>query len=229
MIGRRLGRFRVDAELGHGGMATVWRAHDELLNRPVALKILDPKLAGSSKIRRRFIHEARAVAHLNHPGIVAVFDAGEVEGVAYIALSLVDGDTVSDLAARRLLPVAEAIRIVGQAADALAHAHEREVVHRDVTGRNIMVGRDGRVFVLDFGLARAAWESRVTTSDTPMGTAAYLAPEIVRGAEADARSDLYGLGVVFYEALTGGLQSSGNSFSDSVSIGIALSASPSSR
>lgn len=203
MLGRKVGRFLVLAKLGQGGMATVWRARDELLGRDVALKILDPKLADSLKVRRRFVHEARTVANLDHPGAVAVYDSGESEGNVYIAMRWVDGETLSKILARRLLPLAEAVRIVIAVAEVLAHAHQRGVIHRDVTSRNVMIGADGRVFVLDFGLALATWESRVTSSGATLGTVPYMAPEVLLGREADARTDLYGLGVVLYEALTG--------------------------
>jgi tetratricopeptide (TPR) repeat protein/TolB-like protein len=203
MIGRRIGRFRITGRLGQGGIASVWKAHDDLLGRPVALKILDEKLAESPKVRRRFLHEAQTTALLDHPGVITVYDAGEAEGMTYLALSLIEGETLTERAARSLLPIDEAIRIVCDAADALGHAHARVVFHRDVTGRNIMIGRDGRVVVLDFGLALAAGLSRLTSSNAAMGTAAYMAPEMVAGADGDARTDLYGLGVVLYEALTG--------------------------
>jgi serine/threonine protein kinase len=140
---------------------------------------------------------------LEHPGIIAVYDLGESEGLVYIALSYIDGETVSEKVAKRLLPIDEAVRIIRDAASALGHAHERGVIHRDVTGRNIMVAGDGRVFVLDFGLALAAGQSRVTTEDTALGTIYYMAPEVIHAQQADARTDLYGLGIVLYEALTG--------------------------
>lgn len=203
MVGSTVGRYRVEALLGRGGYATVWRARDRLLGRDVALKILDERLASSIKARRRFLHDAQATAALDHPGIIAVHDSGESDGHAYIALSLIDGETLSDRVARRLLPFDDAVEIVCAVAEALGHAHERNVVHRDVTSRNIMVARDGRVILLDFGLALAAWESRVTSTETTLGTAYYMAPELMRGGKADPRSDLYGLGVVLYEALTG--------------------------
>jgi tetratricopeptide (TPR) repeat protein len=203
VIGRRIGRFLVVSKLGQGGFATVWRARDELLGRAVALKVMDEGLLGSPKARRRFLHDAQAAAALEHPGIVAVYETGESDGLLFMALQLVDGVTLSEHAARRLLPLDEAVRIVAAAAEALAHAHARGVIHRDVTGRNIMVAGDGRVFVLDFGLALAAWQSRLTSTETAVGTAHYMAPELIRGERADARSDLYGLGVVLYEALTG--------------------------
>ena len=178
MIGRRLGRFLVTGKLGQGGMATVWRAQDGLLGREVALKVLAETLASSPDARRRFLHEARTASLLDHPGIVTVYDTGAVE---------------------------EAVRIACAVAGALSHAHARGVVHRDVTPRNIMVSRDGRVMVLDFGLALVEGQSRVTTSNTTMGTISYLSPEVATGRTADPRSDLYGLGVVLYEALTGAL------------------------
>lgn len=184
-------------------MARVWKAHDELLNRTVALKILDEKLARSDNSRRRFLHDAQAAAALSHPGVIAVHDYGQADETVFIALAFIDGETVSALASRRLMPFDEVARIGIAAADALAHAHERGVIHRDVTGRNLMVARDGRVIMLDFGLALAAWESRVTTTQTAMGTALYMAPELWNSADADARSDIYGLGVVLYEMLTG--------------------------
>ncbi len=203
MIGRQLGRFTVTAPLGEGGMATVWRARDELLRRTVALKVLREHLAGLPEARRRFLHEARSASLLDHPGIVGVYDFGEAEGTAYIAFALVEGETLSARVARSLLPLPEAVRIVAEAAAALGHAHACGVVHRDVTGRNVLIARDGRVYLIDFGLALAAGQSRLTTANTALGTVTYMAPEVISSGPADARSDLYGLGVVLFEALTG--------------------------
>jgi tetratricopeptide (TPR) repeat protein len=205
VVGSAIGRYRLISRIGRGGYATVWRAQDPLLGRSVAIKVLNEELASSPIAQRRFLHEAQSAAALDHPGIVAIYDSGESDGAVYIALSLIDGETPSDRAGRRLLPFEEAVRIVADAADALDHAHQRGVIHRDVTGRNIMIARDDRVIVLDFGLARASWESRLTSTQTTLGTAPYMAPEVMRGAEADVRSDLYGLGTVLYEALTGTL------------------------
>ena len=203
MIGRRIGRYRIVAELGQGGLATVWKARDELLGRMVALKVLHQSHVASSKARRRFLHDAQAAAALDHPGIVAVYDTGIAEGQVYIALAMIDGETVCERVSLGLPPVGEAVRIVRAAAEALGHAHAHGVIHRDVTGRNIMIARDGRVFVLDFGLALAAWESRVTTGEGALGTPFYMPPEALLAMPADARTDLYGLGIVLYEALTG--------------------------
>jgi len=210
LVGRRLGRFRILSRIGQGGLATVWRAHDELLGRDVALKVLNDSIAQSPKVRKRFVHEAQAASLLDHPGIVTVFDAGECDGLAYMALTLVEGETVSDVASRCLMPLDEAMRIVTAAVDALTHAHARGVIHRDVSGRNVMIARDGRVFVLDFGLALVAGQSRVTTSETTLGTIAYMSPEALQGSRLDARADVYGMGVVLFEALTGSYPHAGD-------------------
>jgi serine/threonine-protein kinase len=205
MIGRTIARFRITGELGRGGMATVWQAEDTLLSRKVALKILSEELSRSPEARRRFLREARRGSLLDHPGVPTVFDYGESDEVVYIALALIEGETLATRAARSPMAIEEVVRIVSAATQILGHAHARGVIHRDVTGRNIMVAGDGRVFVLDFGLALAAGDSRITSSDTMLGTISYLAPEIVKGQPADHRSDIYGLGVVLYEALTGRL------------------------
>lgn len=184
-------------------MATVWRATDELLRRQVALKVLHEALASQPHARRRFLHEARAASLLDHPGIATVYEFGEAEGRTFIAFALIEGETLSARAARGAIPVSEAVGIVRAAAEAIAHAHARGVLHRDVTGRNVMIARDGRVFVLDFGLALAAGQSRLTSRETALGTVTTMAPEVLAGRPADERSDVYGLGVVLYEALTG--------------------------
>jgi tetratricopeptide (TPR) repeat protein len=203
MIGRSVGRFRIRAELGGGGMAKVWEAEDTLLGRRVALKLLSDELSRSDEARRRFLHEARSNSLLDHPGVPAVFDYGESNDTVYIAFTLIDGETLAALATRCPMPVEEAARIVRFAARTLSHAHARGVIHRDVTSRNIMIARDGRVFVVDFGLALAAGNTRLTPSSAVLGTIPYIAPEIIELHEADARSDLYSLGIVLYEALTG--------------------------
>jgi tetratricopeptide (TPR) repeat protein/predicted Ser/Thr protein kinase len=202
MIGRRIRRFEIVAPLGRGGMATVWEAHDSLLGRPVALKLLDAGLAENPKSRRRFHNEATIAASLDHPAIAPVYEAGEQDDLVFLVMKRIEGTTLADRQRERLLPVDEALRIAAAVAGALAYAHGRSVVHRDISPRNIMIGHDGRVYVLDFGLARVPGPHD-TTSGTIVGTPAYIAPEILLGAEADARSDLYSLGVVLHEALTG--------------------------
>jgi eukaryotic-like serine/threonine-protein kinase len=203
MIGRSIGRFRIVGKLGQGGMGSVWKAEDPVLGRAVALKFLPEELAASPEARQRFLREARAASALDHPGVATVYDVVEADDTVYLAMACIDGDTVGELAAGHPLPPIEVVRIAEAVAEALAHAHGRGVLHRDITSRNIMVARDGRVVVLDFGLALPPEATRLTSASTLLGTVAYMAPEVACGRPADARSDLYGLGVVMYEALTG--------------------------
>jgi len=186
-------------------MGSVWKAEDTLLHRPVALKLLAEDLAGSSAARQRFLREARAASSLSHPCVATVYGAGESGRHAFIALALIDGETIAECAVRAPFDHADVVRLGIAVGEALSHAHGRGVIHRDITSRNIMLDRDGRVFVLDFGLARIVDRTRLTTTASSMGTAAYMAPEVALGREADPRADLYGLGVVLYEAVTGTL------------------------
>ncbi len=198
------GRYRLVEEVARGGMAQVWVAEDPILRRRVAVKILDPTLADDGHVRQRFRHEAIAAARLTHPGIVATYDTGEDDGVAYIVMELVDGATLRRLLdARGRLPVGEVADIGAQVADALEHAHSRGLVHRDVKPGNVLVERDGRVKVTDFGIAKAAGTSELTRAGAVVGTARYLAPEQVEGGPVDARTDVYALGLVLYEMLCG--------------------------
>lgn len=206
MIGEKFGRFRITAPLGKGGMASVWRAEDPLLGRDVAIKVIAEDLARSPGARARFRVEAENGRKLDHPGIVPVIDyAGSDAEHLWIAFGLVEGDTLADRVARAPMDPREAARIVADAAEAIAHAHERGVLHRDVSTRNIMVGGDDRVFVLDFGLSRALDQESFTSSGVLMGTPHFLAPEVVRGERATESTDVWGLGVALYEALTGRL------------------------
>lgn len=209
MVGRRLGRFQILSLLGQGGMASVWRARDGLTGRHVALKILNEALASSADACRRFRREADIAALLDHPSIAPVLECREDEGVVYLVMAWIDGRTLADCLSDGLPSIPDALRTVAITADALGYAHGRGVLHRDVSSRNIMVGRDGRVFVLDFGLARALDRSRMSSSGARLGTLAYMAPEVMRGDEADPRSDLYGLGVTLYHYLTGNFPFSG--------------------
>ena len=203
MADRRIGRFRIVSPLGKGGMATVWRAEDEMFGRMVALKLLSDDLAGSNGARRRFRHEAEIAMFLDHPAIAPVYAHGEDDGATWMAMSLIEGQTLAARIERSLVPIDEALRITGAVAEALGYAHSHDVVHRDVTSNNVMIAKDGRVFVLDFGLARAEGLTRITSTGVAMGTFGYLAPEVLAGQPADARSDLYGLGIMLYEMLTG--------------------------
>lgn len=198
-------RYEIRGLLGRGGMGEVYEAADRHLDRTVAVKVLRPELAADRRFLTRFRREARTAAGLGHPGIVAVHDIAESDGLVFIVMELVPGVTLGQLA-RREGPIdpARATRLVADAADALAHAHDRGVVHRDVSPSNVMVTPSGRVKVLDFGIARAARGSgAVRSGSDARGTLAYVAPEQANGEGGDQRADVYALGAVLYELLTG--------------------------
>ncbi len=210
LVGRLLdGRYAVHERIARGGMATVYRALDTRLDRVVAVKVMHRHLADDETFAARFVREARAVARLNNPGVVAVFDQGEDDGLVYLAMELVPGRTLRDVV-RDDAPLSplRAVALVLEVARALAAAHAAGVVHRDVKPENVLLGADGAVKVADFGLARAlesgAGQSTATaTGGLLIGTVSYLAPELVLGETADPRSDVYACGVVLYELLTG--------------------------
>ena len=197
-------RYELRAVLGRGGMGEVYEAVDRQLNRTVAVKILRPELAADRRFPARFRREARTVAGLSHPGIVAVYDVGEDDGDTFIVMELVAGRTVGDLIeSESPLDPGRVARIGMSAAQALAHAHSRGVVHRDVAPGNLMVTSGDEVKVLDFGIARAARGSVRSSSGASRGTVAYVAPEQLGGHTPDHRADIYGLGAVLYELATG--------------------------
>jgi eukaryotic-like serine/threonine-protein kinase len=204
--GRRLGeRYRLESPIASGGMASVWRATDEVLGRPVAVKVLHEDLTGDRELLERFRMEAIAAARLSHPSVVRVFDTGVDDGVCYIVMELSEGTTLAHILDRDgPMPPDEAARIVRGALQGLAHAHREGVVHRDVKPSNILIDESGLVKVTDFGIAKAAFAGHdLTTTGSLLGTATYLAPEQVEGAPVDARADLYAAGIVLYEALAG--------------------------
>ena len=198
------GRYRVERTLGTGGMAVVLQARDGELDRPVAVKLLAENLARDETFRERFLREARLAAGLSHPNVARVFDAGEDGGRPYIVMELVDGETLADVIVRRgRLPAAEAVALAIQACEGLEHAHGEGLVHRDVKPQNLLLREDGTLKIVDFGIARALEATRLTQAGTILGTAAYLSPEQAAGEEVTAAADLYSLGAVLYELLTG--------------------------
>ncbi len=207
--GSSLGPYRIERQIGRGGMSTVYAATHVPLDRVVALKVLLPSLTGDPAFVERFLSEARAAARLDYPHIVPIYDSGEIDGVNYIAMKLLNGrDLRSVLVQRRAeaqpgLPLPRAISIASQAAGALEYAHQHRVVHRDVKPANIYVDANDRATLVDFGIARALDRASTTLTGTVLGTPAYMSPEQVRGQPADSRSDIYALGVVLYEMLAG--------------------------
>ena len=208
MIGRLInGRYRLIAPLGEGGMATLWRAVDEQLDREVAVKLLRPQYSADPGFARRFKQEARSAGSLAHPNIVTVYDYGqdgEDAATQYIAMQLVDGQDLSSLLRDRgRLSVADAVRVALGVASALEAAHRRGIVHRDVKPGNILITEDGDVKVTDFGIARAVSETSMTVTGTTLGSVHYFSPEQARGDEVTGASDVYALGIVLFEMLTG--------------------------
>jgi serine/threonine protein kinase len=215
LIGRTLAHYRITAAIGAGGMGEVYRATDTKLGRDVALKVLPAEMASSPERLERFRREARAVAALNHPHIVTIHSVEEADGVHFLTMELVEGQPLDHLIAEGVLPRERFLEIAAALADALAAAHDKGIVHRDLKPANVMVGRDGRVKVLDFGLARmrGPQADESTGSQLPtdlhtsegavMGTAPYMSPEQVSGLEVDHRTDIFSLGVVLHEMATG--------------------------
>jgi beta-lactam-binding protein with PASTA domain/predicted Ser/Thr protein kinase len=197
------GRYRIVRKLGAGGMADVYLAEDQELGRRVAIKILNNRHANDAQFIERFRREAKNAAALNHPNIVSIYDRGEAEDTYYIAMEYLDGRTLKELViGRGPAPVNVAVEYARQILSALRFAHRHGIVHRDIKPHNVLVDREGRVKVTDFGIARAG-TSQMTEAGSIVGTAQYLSPEQARGGEVDQRSDLYSLGVVLYELLTG--------------------------
>ncbi len=210
LIGEMLGHYRILAPLGQGGMARVYRAHQENLDREVAVKVLPPWYATDRNFVERFNQEARVVARLSHANIVMVHDAGEQNGHIYIVMQLVDGGTLKQLldqfhAEDKTMDVAEANRVFKQLASALSYAHERGIIHRDVKPVNVLMDRSGRPILSDFGIAKvlASTKEQLTRPGTGVGTPEYMSPEQCRGEAVDGRSDIYSLGLMLFEALTG--------------------------
>ena len=200
----RLGRYRLEEIVGHGGMAVVYRGLDEVLGRTVAVKVLADNLANDQSLRERFLREARLAGRLDHPAIVKVFEAGEENGRPFIVMEYVEGENLAIRLVRETkLDPAEAVAIAVDVCGGLEHAHEAGLVHRDVKPHNILLSKDGVTKLGDFGIARHAEGTRLTEIGSILGTAAYLAPEQAAGEDVTTAVDIYALGVVLYEMLTG--------------------------
>src|SRR6266481_8276053 len=213
--GTKLGRYEIRSQLGAGGMGEVYRARDEKLNRDVAIKVLPASLSQDEDRLQRFEQEARAAGALNHPNILAVHDVGTHEGAPYIVAELLKGQELREQLNGGPVPQRKALDYAQQIAQCLAAAHEQGITHRDLKPENLFVTNDGRVKILDFGLAKLRPErnesasseiatlKQITDPGTVMGTVGYMSPEQIRGAEADHRSDIFSFGAILYEMLAG--------------------------
>src|SRR5213593_1577635 len=215
MIGQTLDHYRIVSKLGEGGMGVVYKAHDTHLDRPVAIKVLPPDKVADPSRKQRFVHEAKAASALNHPNIVTIYDIRSDQGTDFIVMEYIDGQTLDELIAPKALRQRQALHYSVQIADALAKAHGAGILHRDLKPSNIMVTDEGRVKILDFGLAKlldaedsspegtTLTERPITEQGTVLGTAAYMSPEQAEGRKVDARSDIFSFGSVLYEMVTG--------------------------
>ena len=202
---KQLGRYRIQDELGRGAMGVVYKAHDPVLDRTVALKtiVLDDEADEREDFHSRFFLEAKAAARLNHPALITIYDFGEEDGLAYMAMELLKGKELSTRMESSSLPIREAVAIAEQVAEGLAYAHDGGVIHRDIKPSNIMLLPNGRIKIMDFGVARIKVSELKTQLGTRLGTPKYMSPEQSTGGKLDHRTDIFSLGIVLYEMLTG--------------------------
>jgi len=199
-------KYRIVREIGRGGMGIVYEAEDIKLKRPVALKFLPADLTRDPEARERFVHEAQAASSLDHPNICTIHEIGEAEGgEMYIAMACYKGESLKEKIKRGPLSAAEVINIATQIAEGLSKAHEQGIVHRDIKPSNILITADRTAKIVDFGLAKLAGQVRLTLPGTTLGTVAYMSPEQAQGESTDARTDVWSLGIVVYEMVTGEL------------------------
>ncbi|ACV63117.1 serine/threonine protein kinase with PASTA sensor(s) [Desulfofarcimen acetoxidans DSM 771] len=212
MIGKRLGdRFEIIEQLGGGGMAVVYKGRDTLLHRLVTIKVLRPEFASDEEFVKSFRREARAIASLSHPNIVNIHDVGQEDHIQYLVMEYIDGDNLKNLIKKMgALSTHQAVQIALQVCAALEHAHENNIVHRDVKPHNILITNNGKAKLTDFGIAAETTAATMTHTDTIVGSVHYLSPEQAQGEEAGSKSDIYSLGVVLYEMLTGTLPFTGD-------------------
>ena len=204
LIGKQFGPYTLTEKIGEGGMAEVYKGYQRSLNRYVAIKVLRGELARDQEFVTRFQREALAVAKLNHPNILHVYDAGVMDGVYYIAMDYVEGGSLKELIQRGPLGIEQAVSLTIQLADALDYAHRHDLIHRDVKPSNVLMTSDGRPLLTDFGIAKVLHaDSHLTRTGTAIGTPEYMAPEQLQGQQVDGRADIYALGVVLFEMLAG--------------------------
>ncbi|MFF3922875.1 Stk1 family PASTA domain-containing Ser/Thr kinase [Paenibacillus lactis] len=213
MIGHELaGRYKIIERIGGGGMALVYKAQDILLNRNVAIKVLRQQFVHDEEFIRRFRREAQSAASLSHSNVVSIYDVGQEEDVHYIVMEYIEGQNLNEIIKERApLQVDEAVRIATQICDALDHAHHNQIIHRDIKPHNILIGRNGRVKVTDFGIARAVTSTTITQTGSVVGSVHYFSPEHAKGVVTGEKSDLYSLGIVLYQMLTARLPFLGES------------------
>ena len=206
LIGQTVSHYRILEKLGEGGMGVVYKAQDLKLERSVALKFLPPHISPDAEEKERFIREAKAASALDHPNIGTIYEIAETDDrQMFIAMAYYEGETLKQKIERGPLPLEEALDIAVQMARGLAKAHDRQIVHRDIKPANVIIAREGVVKVIDFGLAKLGGLTKITKTHTTMGTVAYMSPEQARGEEVDQRADVWSLGVVLYEMLSGQL------------------------
>ena len=199
------GKYQIQDEIGRGGMGIVYRAEDIKLKRPVALKFLPPEWTQDKEARERFLQEARAAAALSHPHICTIYEVDESNQQLFIAMEYIEGEVLRERSRRGPLPLEDALNLTAQAAEGLEAAHRKGIIHRDIKSANIMVTDKGQAKIMDFGLAKLRGGSSLTKEGATIGTVAYMSPEQARGEKVDHRTDIWSLGVVIYEMLTGEL------------------------
>ena len=203
MICRTISHYKITEKLGEGGMGVVYKAEDTNLKRPVALKFLAAHLLGDEEIKARFRREAEAAAAVNHPNVCHVYEIDEVEGKTFIAMAFIEGESLEKKIEASPLKLKNALDVAIQTAKGLQAAHGKKIVHRDIKPANLMIGEDGHVTIMDFGLALLTDRSKLTLTDETMGTVTYMSPEQTYGAELNHRTDIWSLGIVIYEMIVG--------------------------
>ncbi|MDA0206504.1 MAG: serine/threonine-protein kinase [Acidobacteria bacterium] len=203
IIGSTISHYKIVEKLGEGGMGVVYKAEDTKLERTVALKFLAQHLLDDDEAKERFLREAKAAAALHHSNVCPVYEIDEVDGKTFLAMAFLQGETLEDRIAKGPLSLKDALDIGRQVADGLEAAHEAGIVHRDIKPANVLIDPKGHATIMDFGLARLTEASRLTKVDTAMGTVAYMSPEQAQGMEVDHRSDIWSLGCVLYEMVSG--------------------------